>query len=1559
MGEWAGVEGPVAREVVEQVSRCLATYREDRLRVEQDAAIESNIAQGGYGRKQLYELIQNGADAMLGQPGAIEIVLTRDTLYVANEGRPMTVEGVHALMASHLSRKRGDEIGRFGLGFKSVVAISDSPALYSRSGSFGFDRAMAEKEIETVVPGAPSYPMMRLARVLDADADARKDAVLAELMRWATTVVKVPLKEGRGALAEDLRSFPASFLLFSPHARRVSLSDRVDVLDRVLTVSQEADGVLTLSDTAAEDKDKSVRWRVARREHRPSRAALEDAGDLAHRETISVAWAVPLGGRDHVGRFWAFFPTEERTTLSGIVNAPWKLTDDRRHLLPGAFNEEILTEVLPEVVASEWPHLQRSSDPSWALDLLPARGREERSWADGVLNRPVFDRLREVPSLPDMSGVLRVPSALRIHPSVATRTETDGLTETELATWAMLDPAPSGWVHHSVDNNRERRAKAQRLLTDISSSDSTRIAGVTEWVEALLEPPTLAGSAVAIELVRVLSRKNEFKQQARAAKVVMLEDGMLAPARPGRIFVRSSGDEEGFNFLHPELAALPAAVEALDELGIKLLDRAGELRNAVSGQLPTKIEWRRVWAMSRDCSDETVFSIFREELPQPLELSVRVRNRAGAFVPLAAVFEPGGVIDHVSRGDESFTLDIEYHRDDLEKLKSLGLVSQPTLRSDTPEELWMRTYKDKFKESYIASLTGPKPDPEKLIVEGPPVPWPLDTLRGLSERSRVAMTNVALGLASGQPWKVRHQTAAQYPPKTYMDPTYWWIRQHGRLETRVGAFQPRSCVLADDGDQVPRDVFPVVDLDPSTAGALGVLPDLDSMTFTDWHHLFDVARGWEATRRNLLYAWGAWKTEPPEKLVATVGDRDREVPIDEVAVVGRKEDLRSLQEQRSPVILVEDPDDLAQLIDAWGLEDGKLLLEQELVFEASGEPQVLIDAFPKLRLWDVPASIKLLICESIELVTVTNHGTRTRPVRSYLNEDTLLTTCTEHRDILRSVSEQLQLGMTAEEIQSVLDQIRSQKLEATIARVRSADTVEKKLALLIGEEQLVRQIPAAAVEAVRADLGREPTGEEIARLVLAVHGVRCLPAYKSDLDEKGLEPPTQWVGGSATRRWVADLGFPPEYAGFVEDAKPAMFAVDGPADLDPLHDYQEHVTERIRSMLRGESTDARGLVSLPTGAGKTRVAVQALVEEIAEGRLDGPIVWIAQTNELCDQAVETWSFIWRAKGSARPLHIGRLWGTNEVEEMGTGIGIQLVVATPQKLLSVKRRSEYEWLTDNTVVVVDEAHTSVAPMYTEVLRWLGLGRSRKNRRAMIGLTATPFRNTNVAETRQLAARYDHNRLDAGAFEGDPYEHLQRMDVLAQVEQEILPGVEIELSASELADAEKFKDIPKSALVKLGTNVQRNETILRSVTSLPDDWTVLLFATSVDNARVLASLLTFRGIPAVAISSDTDMAARRHYIDEFRAGRIRVITNYNVLAQGFDAPAVRAVYVTRPTYSANLYQQMIGRGLRGPLNGGSSKVKIVNVQDNVEQYGADLAFTEFEYLWRKDGNGAGRP
>jgi superfamily II DNA or RNA helicase len=519
-----------------------------------------------------------------------------------------------------------------------------------------------------------------------------------------------------------------------------------------------------------------------------------------------------------------------------------------------------------------------------------------------------------------------------------------------------------------------------------------------------------------------------------------------------------------------------------------------------------------------------------------------------------------------------------------------------------------------------------------------------------------------------------------------------------------------------------------------------------------------------------------------------------------------------------------------------------------------------------------------------------------------------------------------------------------------VRKVRLKKKFEAKLLAAVPVEKIRSHIPSEIIETAEAEFG-ELSDENIASLARAVFGVDLLKELSGELRQAGLAPPGRWAGGKQARFWVKQLGFPREFAGFEGERRDPLLEVDGPPDLPPLHTFQETATENLKRVVRDDDGN-RGLMSLPTGAGKTRVTVQALVEMIRDAELEGPILWVAQTDELCEQGVRTWSEVWRAIGPNRRLAVSRLWSNNDVEEVADSV--QIVVATISKLDTLHtaesgtRHERYKWLSTPTCVVIDEAHRSITPEYTRLLKWLEIDGKRRSR-PFVGLTATPFRGTNVTETKRLVSRYGGKRIDEGAFEGDAYEELQESEVLAQVTHEVLAGQKIALSRSELAHLKKFHRLPPEVEVRIGEDRDRNRVLLDSITKLPEDWPVLVFASSVSHARSLAAVLTLRGKPSAAISSETPTAARRFFVEEFRSGAVKVLTNYAVFTEGFDAPAVRAVYVGRPTYSPNLYQQMIGRGLRGPKNGGKPECLLVDVADNIENYNGELAFTEFEGLW----------
>ncbi|MFZ4434422.1 MAG: sacsin N-terminal ATP-binding-like domain-containing protein, partial [Microthrixaceae bacterium] len=358
----------VAEQVRLSTDQCLDSYRVNPDLVAEHFGIEQSVASGGYDRRQIFELVQNGADAILehadgGKPGKsntarIEIILTDTCLYCANEGAPVDADGVKAILGAFRSRKRGNEIGRFGLGFKSVLGVSSAPEFHSTSGSFRFDQAESELRIRDVAPGQDDVPILRLAFPIDSASAASEDRILEELLAWATTVVRLRLDDRIDWLEDQLVSFPEQFLLFSPHVTSLVLDNRSSGQRRSIEVGSAADQRVSLSTGGS-----TRLWQVFSIAVAPDEQLRDQAGELQGREELPLSWAVPIDRPSERGGFWAFFPMENDTTLRGILNAPWKTNSDRQIVLQGAFNEWLIDRAV-ELVLTNLHALQTPEDPA-------------------------------------------------------------------------------------------------------------------------------------------------------------------------------------------------------------------------------------------------------------------------------------------------------------------------------------------------------------------------------------------------------------------------------------------------------------------------------------------------------------------------------------------------------------------------------------------------------------------------------------------------------------------------------------------------------------------------------------------------------------------------------------------------------------------------------------------------------------------------------------------------------------------------------------------------------------------------------------------------------------------------------------------------------------------------------------------------------------------------------------------------------------------------------------------------------------------------------------------
>jgi len=101
---------------------------------------------------------------------------------------------------------------------------------------------------------------------------------------------------------------------------------------------------------------------------------------------------------------------------------------------------------------------------------------------------------------------------------------------------------------------------------------------------------------------------------------------------------------------------------------------------------------------------------------------------------------------------------------------------------------------------------------------------------------------------------------------------------------------------------------------------------------------------------------------------------------------------------------------------------------------------------------------------------------------------------------------------------------------------------------------------------------------------------------------------------------------------------------------------------------------------------------------------------------------------------------------------------------------------------------------------------------------------------------------------------------------------------------------------------------------------------------------------KGIRAAHVDGNSG-SYRRSIIKAFKEGEIQVLCNYGVLSTGFDDPKIDIVFMARPTNSIVLYSQIIGRGLRGPLIGGTDTCEIYTVFDNINGLPSNEEIAEY--------------
>jgi len=393
------------------------------------------------------------------------------------------------------------------------------------------------------------------------------------------------------------------------------------------------------------------------------------------------------------------------------------------------------------------------------------------------------------------------------------------------------------------------------------------------------------------------------------------------------------------------------------------------------------------------------------------------------------------------------------------------------------------------------------------------------------------------------------------------------------------------------------------------------------------------------------------------------------------------------------------------------------------------------------------------------------------------------------------------------------------------------------------------------------------------------------------------------------------------------------------------------------------------MIHLPTGSGKTKTAMEIICDFMRSRVLLGgfnvssKILWLAHSEELCDQAYYSYIDHWTIRGDS-PCKVHKFYGNNILPEKYDNDGNIVIMAGFQKVISgltgknIPTRKYLAQFKENVdLVIVDEAHRSMATEWCKAIEYF----SDNSNTQMLGLTATPGR-TDVKETEYLAAFYNSKKVclmdQLGVAISNPIKYLQDKKVLAKLDYNRLDTEEkFVLSIPEFERIKKYGDTSKlrELLFNLSKSPLRNKIIINAlIDEYKQNKKVLVFACSKIHCTVIQSLLMLHNINSEIILSETSKEQREISINKFKEkdSDLKILINLGVLTTGFDAPVINSVLIAKPVFSIVLFSQMVGRALRGPKNQGNHKNTLITLNDNIAHGAIEEMFRSFDEIWQED-------
>lgn len=215
----------------------------------------------------------------------------------------------------------------------------------------------------------------------------------------------------------------------------------------------------------------------------------------------------------------------------------------------------------------------------------------------------------------------------------------------------------------------------------------------------------------------------------------------------------------------------------------------------------------------------------------------------------------------------------------------------------------------------------------------------------------------------------------------------------------------------------------------------------------------------------------------------------------------------------------------------------------------------------------------------------------------------------------------------------------------------------------------------------------------------------------------------------------------------------------------------------------------------------------------------------------------------------------------------------------------------------SLCIYDESHRAASESSRHVLSSLGFFDTQEY--LLTGFSATPFRT----DSKGLGEIFDKVVY---------HKSIKDLIALGYLSQPVGIKIKTDLDLSTVQTEDG--DFKTESLASVMNTSEMIGVAVDSWMEQAKDRRTVAFGVTVSHAQNLAEEFRRRGVAAEAIHGGTPQDERASLLERFKNGAISVLTNCQILTEGWDAPEVSCVLIAKPTQSKGLYQQMAGRGLR---------------------------------------------